>query len=412
VSGWQAASVAKKKKQIRSRDIGGLKYFHQLVPLLEQLHDVGTERDKAGNRELFMDQYCMLVLLFLFNPIVDSLRGIQQASELEKVQKKLGCSRASLGSLSEATDVFDPERLRKIVEELGGRISCSSASPSQLKEIRHLLTAVDGTVIKTLSRLAEAAYLKSPSTGKPIHAWRLHMQYEVERHQPSLLDVTGAMNQGEQDERAVLQMNLQPGRCYIMDRGYAKFALYNAIHRQGSNYVCRIRDNSAYQAKEERPLDEAARAAGVVRDTVALLGQDRKGEDKPQHAIRVVVIQISPHTNRGNHRGHESDGFLRIATDMLDVPADLIALIYKFRWTVEIFFRFLKQILGCRRLISTDPVGIEIQTYCAIIACLLIALYTGRKPTKRTYEMICFYFMGWATENDLRAHLEKLKPQV
>jgi hypothetical protein len=412
VSFWRATVVAKKKQRIRSRDISGLKYFEQLVPLLESLHDVGTQRDKAGNRALFMDQYCLLILMFLFNPVVDSLRGIQQASELEKVQKKLGCSRASLGSLSEATDVFDPERLRKIVEELGGRLAGSSASPSQLKELQHLLTAVDGTVIKTLSRLAEAAYLTSPSTGKPLHAWRLHMQYEVERHQPSLLAVTGAMNQGEQDERYVLKMNLQPGRCYIMDRGYAKFALYNAIHRQGSHYVCRIRDNSVYQAKEERPLDEAARAAGVVRDTVALLGQDRKGEDKPQHEIRVVVVKISPHTSRGNQRGPASDGFLRIATDMLDVPADLIALIYKYRWTVEIFFRFLKQILGCRRLISTDPVGIEIQTYCAIIACLLIALYTGRKPTKRTYEMICFYFMGWATENELRAHLEKLKPQV
>jgi hypothetical protein len=60
-------------------------------------------------------------------------------------------------------------------------------------------------------------------------------------------------------------------------------------------------------------------------------------------------------------------------------------------------------------LISQDPVGIEIQTYCAIIACLLISLWTGRKPTLRTYEMICLYFQGWAEEDELLAHLEKLK---
>ena len=94
---------------------------------------------------------------------------------------------------------------------------------------------------------------------------------------------------------------------------------------------------------------------------------------------------------------------------MLDVPADVIAQIYKYRWTIEIFFRFLKHILGCRNLLSTDPVGIEIQTYCAIIACLMIVLTTGRKPTKRTYEMICFYFSGWATEEELLAHIQKLK---
>ena len=52
-----------------------------------------------------------------------------------------------------------------------------------------------------------------------------------------------------------------------------------------------------------------------------------------------------------------------------------------------------------------------IPTYCTIIACLLIALYTGRKPAKRTYEMICFYFIGWATEDELLAHTQKLKSQ-
>jgi len=73
------------------------------------------------------------------------------------------------------------------------------------------------------------------------------------------------------------------------------------------------------------------------------------------------------------------------------------------------FFRFFKHLLGCRHLLSEDPVGVEIQTYCAIIACMLISLWTGRQPTKRTYEMICFYFIGWASQDELIAHLQKLK---
>jgi hypothetical protein len=79
---------------------------------------------------------------------------------------------------------------------------------------------------------------------------------------------------------------------------------------------------------------------------------------------------------------------------------------------IEIFFRFLKHMLGCRHLLSTTPVGVEIQAYGAIIACLLIALWTGKQPTKRTYEMICFYFLGWADEEALRAPLAKLNKQV
>jgi hypothetical protein len=68
-------------------------------------------------------------------------------------------------------------------------------------------------------------------------------------------------------------------------------------------------------------------------------------------------------------------------------------------------------VLGCRHLLSHDPVGIEIQTYCAIIACMLISLWTGRKPTLRTYEMICHYFTGLAAEDELLAHLAKLQKQ-
>jgi hypothetical protein len=80
-------------------------------------------------------------------------------------------------------------------------------------------------------------------------------------------------------------------------------------------------------------------------------------------------------------------------------------------WTaVELFFRFFKHVLGCRHLLSTHKKGIEIQVYCAIIACLLISLWTGRKPTLRSYEMVCLYFMGWATLEELIDHIAKLKP--
>jgi len=62
--------AGKKRQKVTEKDIGGLKYFDKLSPLLARLHDAGCERDKAGNRRLHFDQYCMLNLLFLFNPIV------------------------------------------------------------------------------------------------------------------------------------------------------------------------------------------------------------------------------------------------------------------------------------------------------------------------------------------------------
>lgn len=404
----------KRQKKIVDADVTGLRYFDRLSPMLEKLHDVGTDRDRAGNRQLHFDQYCMLVLLFLFNPAVRSLRAIQQASELKKVQKKLGCPRAALGSLSEATDVFEPERLKEVIEELAAQLKPIERD-ARLGEVKHILTAVDGSLIPTLSRITEAAYIKSPSDGSTKCAWRLHTHFEIDRYVPTRIDVTGGSNSGKQDERYVLGETLLADHCYIMDRGYAKFALFNKIHAADSSYVCRLRDNSKYEVVEDRPLSPDAINNDVLSDQIVNIGRSGKAAARPDHTIRMIVVKTSPHINRGKYRGGStgagSDGQLRIATNLLDVPSEVISLIFRYRWTIEVYFRFFKHVLGCRHLISTDPVGIEIQTYCAIIASMLISLWTGRKPTLRTYEMICHYFTGLADEEELLAHISKLKPQ-
>ena len=149
----------KKREPIESKDITGLKYFDKLAPLLARLHEEGCGRDRAGNRVLHFDQYSMLILLYLFNPIVTSLRGIQQASALEKVQKKLGCARAALGSLSEAATVFDAERLQEIIAELGAELK-PLARDARLKDLDLTLTLVDGTLLTALPKLMQASWLK------------------------------------------------------------------------------------------------------------------------------------------------------------------------------------------------------------------------------------------------------------
>jgi len=402
--------AGKRREKVTERQITGLKYFDKLAPLLERLHDDGCARDRAGNRELHYDQYCMLVLLYLFNPVVTSLRALQQASELAKVQRKLGCPRASLGSLSEAASVFDPERLKEIVSELGSELQPIGRDP-RLRDVPGALTAVDGTLLSALPKLMQASFLKR-TTGSGLVKWRLHTHFEVDRYVPTRIDVT-PNGGGEHDERAMLERTIQPDCTYVTDRAYAKFKLFNEIVAAGSSYVCRLRDNSTYQVLEERPLTDADRALNVFSDQLVELGGTSKPDARPNHPIRLIEVRISPHTSRGKYRGGStgpgSDGILRLATNLLNVPAEVIALIFLYRWTIETFFRFFKHVLGCRHLLSHSQEGIEIQTYCAIIACMLISLWTGRKPTLRTYEMICYYFTGLASEDELLAHLAKLK---
>ena len=398
------------KPRVQSKDISGLKYFAMLIPLLQRFHEDQCQRDKANQRELHYDHYGMLILLYMFNPTVTSLRAIQQASELGKVQKKLGCKRTSLGSLSEASRIFDSQRLQAIISELGDQAS-SIGTHKKLRGIEQNITLVDGSLVSALPSIIQASLLKA-TEGNGLVKWRLHTHFEVDRYVPTRIDVTPDGG-GEHDERAVLGRTLEPDRLYVMDRGYAKFALFNDIVAAGSSYVCRLRDNSVYDVIEQRELTQADRDADVLSDQVVSLGASSKASQRPNHPIRLICVKCSPHTSRGKSKlgstAPSSDGILRIATNLLDVPAEIIALLYSQRWIIEIFFRFFKQLLGCSHLISHGQNGIEIQTYCAIIACLLINLWTRRKPTKRTFEMISYYFTGLASEVELIAHLEKLK---
>ena len=190
----------------------------------------------------------------------------------------------------------------------------------------------------------------------------------------------------------------------MIDRGYAEYQLFQDIIDAGSSFSGRLRDNAVWQVVEERPLSAAARAAGVVSDRVVWLGGAQSGAVF-QQPLRVLEVR----TGKTDAQGRPE--VLLLATDRLDLEAELVALGYKFRWTVELFFRWFKCILGCRHLLSTSANGVEIQVYLALIASLLISLWTGQKPTKRTYEMLCFYFSGWASEAELLAHIGKLQDQ-
>jgi Transposase DDE domain len=384
--------AAKPRTPIQEKDLKGLKYFKVLGSLLERLHENATPRDHAGNRRLFYDQYACLLLLFFFNPVVKSLRSIQQASTLDKVQRLFGCNRVSRGSLSEASRVFDPELLHAII----GDIAAQTLPLVHGKEAEALrgLTAVDGSLLPALPKMAWALWLD------PQHrAAKMHVHFDVLKGVPVETTVTA----GNDSETKQLRATLQAKRLYVIDRGYADYQLFQDIIDADSGFIGRIRDNAVWTVVEERLLTAEARAAGVRSDRIVWLGGPQSGSALKQ-PVRVLEVA----TGKTDAQGRPE--ILLLATSRLDLAAELVALGYRFRWTVELFFRWLKCILGCRHLLANSRNGVTIQVYLAIIASLLISLWVGRKPTIRTLEMIQFYFMGWATEAELMAHLEQLKP--
>lgn len=390
----------------------GFKQLQRVAGLLSHLHDNGCDRDKAGNRDLHFDDYVLLNLLYLFNPLIDSMRTLQKVAELPEVQKRLGIKRFSLGSFSESCRVFEPAMLQQVVDQLAGGLR-PIGREELFRQLPGKLTLVDSTVIDTLCTVAQAMFLPL-GDGRHSHAWRLHLQLDVDHHVPAAWEITDPRNSGRSDEKSALRRKLAADHTYVMDRWYAQFTLWNDIKSAGSSYVCRVRDNSRYDVIEDRPLDQSAIDAGVLSDQIVHIGLSKKPNQRADHPTRLVCVRCTPHQKRGKGKRHgggqsgpTSDGVLRIVTDLLDVPAQVIAFLYAYRWTIEIFFRFLKQILGCRHLLSTKQEGIQTQIYAAVICCLLLNTLTGTKPTKWTVTLMALYLQGLASDQDVLRELNK-----
>ncbi len=383
--------AAPKHTPVSEQNLQGFKYFRQLGPLLSHLHAAGTERDRAGNRQLFYDQYATLILLYFFSPIVTSLRGLQQASTLKKVQQRLGVRQTSLGSLSEAAQVFDAALLQDVIAELGARLR--PGVPVAEQEALQHLTAVDGSLLPALPKMAWALW-----QDEQHRAAKMHVAFEVLRQVPVGVTVTA----GNASERAELRRLVRPGGFYVMDRGYADYALFQELHDLPCSFLVRVQYNAAYEVQQELGVSAQAQAAGVLRDClIRRLGTPHHTQLLPQ-PFRVVVLNSDKTCPDGMPER------LVLVTNRLDLEAELVALAFRYRWAVELFFRWLKCVLSCRHLIGQSENGVRIQVYVAIIASLLISLWVGRPPTKRTYEMLCFYLSGWASEAEVVAHINQL----
>src|ERR1700728_1933910 len=209
-------------------EVRGLKHFKRLMPLLRGLHEVGCKRDTAGNRELFMDDYCAVVLLYLFNPLLNSISKLQRALGLNHVANVLGVKRFSAGSFSESPRVFDPQQLKSIIDEFAAELVPLSRE-ARLSDLKHVLTLVDGTVLRGLCKLAEAAAFQTryntAKDGTAMYGWRLHTQLDLQTFGPHKIERTGACNAGSNRETNVLRRSLEAGRCYVADGGYAERTL-------------------------------------------------------------------------------------------------------------------------------------------------------------------------------------------
>lgn len=420
--------AGKRSGERQALELQGAHMLRRVFPLLAGLAETGTRRDKAGNRQLLMSQYAALMLVGLFNPLLESARALTAASGLKAVRRLTGGRKVSLGAFSEATAVFEPSLLEGIIDTLREslaqkqhRLSLGGVRRTIPDPLLERLVAVDASVLTALPALA--ARLTRPERS----AWRLHVHLRIQDGVPEETSLAPEPAQGERAERAVLARTLEnrppreedaPDDILLMDRGYRSASLFNEIHRTGDDYVCRLMRTDGTPVEtpvpgaDGRPLElpaltDADREVGVVGDELVTLGGNGKGSPvRTDHPVRRLTVLPPPgrpsSARQGRVRTDQTNREeLVLATTLLDLPAHAVVRLYECRWQVELFFRFLKHVLKCGHLLTTRTRGVEIQVYCALIAALLLALASGGNVTKRQYERVCLYFAGWADDDEL-----------
>jgi hypothetical protein len=321
-----------------------------------------------------------LVLFGLFNPVVDSMRGLCAATQLHRVQEEV-CSRpVSLGSFSEAQAVVEPGLLQKVFEELAAEQQ-EFHGDRRLERYRDQLLGMDGTLWAALPRMTWAIWRCQHG---PESALKAHVKFNLLEQKPVGVTITPA----KRCERAVLREQWRAGEFYVGDRYYGEdYGLFAELEEAGCSYVLRLRQEAVFEVIEEFELSAQDRAASITFDGRVRLGCKKKYQVEP---LRLVRVQTE-------------DGEILLVTDKprAELCAELVALIYRYRWRIELFFKWLKCILGCRHWLAQSPRGVALQIYCALIAALLLLRHTGRRPSKRAMEMIRFYLVGTASLEEL-----------
>ena len=337
-----------------------------------------------GNRVLHLHQLFVALLLSFYNPAVRSLRLIEDNGDFDGRLDLDGIDRLARSTTSNALATFDPVHLRPIIDGLHKRLGQIRQVDDTLAGITQRIIAGDGTYINTFADVAWALR-HTKSNGRRQGQVRLNVQMDTTTWTPQVISVSG----DDGSEPHAFAQDLLRNVLYVLDRNFLDFGFLQKLLARDNHVVLRVRDNApATSVTLELPLDAADREAGIISDQIVTL----TGRDAPGGPFRLVVI----HTVNRNGKP-EIIKLLSSLTDKATVSAKVIGEIYRRRWQIELFFKWLKTWAGLDHLLSTSRNGITFQFYVAVIAVLLMYAQLGRRVSRYALVQLQLLMHGQVT---------------
>lgn len=338
-----------------------------------------------GNERLHYRDVVGVLLCAAFEPSARSLRTIDDLSLFASVRRVTGVDRVARSTLGDALSRFDPSALRPVIAALQRQMPRLPRLDGDRDAITRKIVAADGSWWNLAGEVTHALQMRRGNAGRRQSRVRLNLQLDVGAFLPEDFDVSG---QGDGSEAAAFVRNLRSEVVYVADRNFVHFGFVNAVLAKGSNLVLRLKKDVCFAA--ERTLELSAKDKGhdLRHDGLGRLsgptsqgnqGRGSRTGAPPAALLRRVVVWDQ------NNRCE-----VVLLTDLLDVPAYVVAALYRLRWQIELFLRWLKVLASFDHLIGQSPNGITMQFYVAVLMTLLIHLHTGRRVSK--YALL---WVGW-----------------
>ena len=384
----------KRRTAVAAESVVGGKY----VALLQNHLDHLAKAYDHGNRVLFYDDVLAAYLLAFFNPTLRSQRAIDDFSATPAGQEVLGVDRVARSTFSDASHLFDADLLAPLVADLRQRVPHLKGQDPRLHGVLKSvgrIVAGDGSLFAIAAKAAWALR-RTDRAGEDDTQVRLNLQLDVLSGLPEgPVSISGMADGSESGAFAKL---LAPGNLYVNDRGFVDFAYVKAVLAAGSHLLLRLKGNTAFRVCQELPLTDEDRAAGVVADRLGYLGVE--GGEGPADVLMREVVVLDPKTG-------DRVRLLTTLTDPARVPAHVVGLVYRYRWQIELFFRWLKVWADWEHLVCQSENGVKMHFYVALIGTLLVHIRTGRKLSKYGYYCLCWVAQGHATLADIAPVLER-----
>ena len=360
--------------------------FSHLVQFMDRNHFNYLVRKYEGDKYIKSYTCWNQLLTMMFGRLSnrESLRDLivameAHAGKLYHLGIGKSVTRSNLSKANERRDcrIFEEYASFMIAEARKRRID-------KIFELDGHVYAFDSTTVDLCLSVFEWAKFRKHKGGI-----KLHTLYDVESEVPAFVHITPA---NIHDTKAMPEIPYEPGAHYVFDRGYNDFSNLYTINRIGAFFVVRAKNNVRIKPKTwKRRLPE-----GVVSDVIGRFTVYKSSKDYPEELRKLIVEDPEDNTR------------YIFLTNNLDASAELISLLYRNRWSVELFFKWIKQHLKIKKFWGTSENAVRIQIYCAIITYCLVAIVQHDMRLERSiYEVLQILGISLTDKTRLRDLFDK-----